>query len=152
MARGEVFPRYHRWKNRANRLNPPLKFIRITTVLTNLEMYFGFANIDQTVGNRIQNMDNIFVAVTAIVLDIYPDNRSKPRIEVIMKYGARNQIIGKVTGIKKGGVMAQLQLDIPAGSKMGSVITIDSLNDLQIKEGDEVKIVIKAINVLIVKE
>lgn len=69
-----------------------------------------------------------------------------------MKYGARNQIAAKVTEIKKGGVMAQIKLEIPAASKMGSVITIDSLNDLDIKEGDEVKVIVKAINVLLVKE
>jgi molybdate transport system regulatory protein len=69
-----------------------------------------------------------------------------------MKYGAQNKISAKVTEIKKGGVMAQIKLQIPAASKMGSVITIDSLNDLGIKEGDEVIAIVKAINVLLVKE
>jgi molybdopterin-binding protein len=68
-----------------------------------------------------------------------------------MKYGARNQITGKVTEIKKGGVMAQVKLDVPA-SKMGSIITIDSLNELGINEGDDVKIIVKAVNVLLVRE
>jgi len=69
-----------------------------------------------------------------------------------MKYGARNQLTGKVTEIKKGTMMCQVRLDIPTGSKMSSVMTIDSLNDLGIKEGDTVKIVVKAVNVLLVKE
>ena len=69
-----------------------------------------------------------------------------------MRYGARNQLIGKVTKIKKGTMMCQVRLDIPAGSKMSSVMTIDSLEDLAIKEGDAVKIVVKAVNVLLVKE
>jgi molybdate transport system regulatory protein len=69
-----------------------------------------------------------------------------------MKYGARNQLTGKVTEIKKGTVMCQVKLEIPADSKMSSVMTIDSLDDLGIKEGDDVKIVVKAINVLLVKE
>lgn len=69
-----------------------------------------------------------------------------------MKYGARNQIIGKVTGIKKGGLMCQVTLKVPAESVMASVMTIDSLKDLKIKKGDKVKIVVKAINVLLVKE
>lgn len=69
-----------------------------------------------------------------------------------MKYGARNQLTGKVTEIKKGAMMCQVRLDIPTGSKMSSVMTIDSLNDLGIKEGDTVKIVVKAVNVLLVKE
>ncbi|MGB7061841.1 MAG: TOBE domain-containing protein [Candidatus Zixiibacteriota bacterium] len=69
-----------------------------------------------------------------------------------MKYGARNQLTGKVTEIKKGTMMCQVKLEIPAGSKMSSVMTIDSLDDLSIREGDSVKIVVKAVNVLLVKE
>jgi molybdate transport system regulatory protein len=69
-----------------------------------------------------------------------------------MKYGARNQIEGKVTEIKKGALMCQVNLDIPADSKMSSVMTLDSLDNLGIKEGDKVKAIIKAVNVLLVKE
>lgn len=69
-----------------------------------------------------------------------------------MKYGARNQLDGVVTEIKKGNVMAQVSIDIPAASKMGSVMTIDSVNDLGIKAGDKVKLIVKAISVLVVKE
>jgi molybdopterin-binding protein len=69
-----------------------------------------------------------------------------------MKYGARNQLSGKVTNIQKGTVMCQVKLDIPANSAMSSVMTLDSLNDLNIKEGDNVKIIVKAVNVLLVKE
>lgn len=69
-----------------------------------------------------------------------------------MKYGARNQLRGKVKEIKRGTVMSQVKLEIPSASLMSSVMTIDSLNDLGIKEGDDVKIIVKAINVLLVKE
>jgi len=69
-----------------------------------------------------------------------------------MKYGARNQIEGLVKKIKKGDVMAQVSIDIPAASKMGSVMTVDSLEDLDLKVGDKVKVIVKAINVLLVKE
>ena len=69
-----------------------------------------------------------------------------------MKYGARNQIIGRVAKIKKGDVMCQVTLDIPAEAVMNSVMTMGSLDELGIKEGDEVKVVVKAINVLLVKE
>jgi len=69
-----------------------------------------------------------------------------------MKYGARNQIIGKVINIKRGGVMSQITLNVPADITMNSVITLESLDDLGIKEGDQVKIIVKAVNVLVVKE
>ena len=69
-----------------------------------------------------------------------------------MKYGARNQLQGKILEIKRGGVMCQVKLEIPAGSIMNSVFTLESLDDLGIKEGDMVKIVAKAVNVLLVRE
>ncbi|MBD3160596.1 MAG: molybdenum-binding protein [Candidatus Eisenbacteria bacterium] len=69
-----------------------------------------------------------------------------------MKYGARNQIEAKVVGIKKGDVMSQVKLEIPSPSEMGSVLTTESLDDLGLKEGDGVRVVIKAIHVLLVKE
>ena len=69
-----------------------------------------------------------------------------------MKYGARNQIVGKVTEIKKGGLMCEVKLDIPAGARMASVMTLESLDDLGVKPGDTVKVVVKAVNVLLVKE
>jgi molybdopterin-binding protein len=69
-----------------------------------------------------------------------------------MKYGARNQITGKVTEVKKGMVMCQVKMEIPAKSSMQSVMTLDSLKGLGIKKGDTVKIVVKAVNVLLVKE
>jgi molybdopterin-binding protein len=69
-----------------------------------------------------------------------------------MKYGARNQLTAVVKGIKRGAIMGQVDLEIPAKSKMGSVMTIDSLDDLDLKEGDKVKILVKAISVLVIKE
>jgi len=68
-----------------------------------------------------------------------------------MKVGARNQLKGKVTEIKRGDVMAQIKLAIPAESVMGSVITVDSLNEMNLKVGDEVLLFVKAVNVLPVK-
>lgn len=69
-----------------------------------------------------------------------------------MKYGAQNQLTGKVTEIKKDTVMCEVKLEITAGSRMASVMTVDSLNELGIKQGDTVRIIVKAVNVLLVRE
>ncbi|HZU99138.1 MAG TPA: TOBE domain-containing protein [Planctomycetota bacterium] len=68
-----------------------------------------------------------------------------------MKVGARNQIIGTVTDIKKGGVMCQVKLDVPA-SKMSSVMTLESADEMALKKGDKVQVVVKAIHVLLIKD
>jgi molybdopterin-binding protein len=69
-----------------------------------------------------------------------------------MKYGARNQLDGEVVEIKKGTVMCQVKVKIPAGATMASVMTIDSLDDLALKKGDKVKVLAKAVNVLLARE
>ncbi|HTR47448.1 MAG TPA: TOBE domain-containing protein [Verrucomicrobiae bacterium] len=68
-----------------------------------------------------------------------------------MKFGARNRIIGRVMDIKKGGVMCLVKLSIPAASRMASVMTLESLNELKLRKGDKVEVIVKAVNVLVAK-
>ncbi|MFA5033121.1 MAG: TOBE domain-containing protein [bacterium] len=69
-----------------------------------------------------------------------------------MKYGARNQLIGKVTKVVKDGIMCQIDFDISDNAKMSSVMTKESLESIGVKKGDKVRVIVKAVNVLIVKE
>ena len=69
-----------------------------------------------------------------------------------MKYGARNNITATVKSIKKGDIMSQVKFDVKLPAEMGSVLTTESLEHLNLNPGDEVQLVIKAINVLPVKE
>lgn len=69
-----------------------------------------------------------------------------------MKYGARNTINARVTSIKSDQVMSIVKFEVTDPHEMDSVLTTESLQDLNLKEGDEVKLIIKAINVLPVKE
>ena len=69
-----------------------------------------------------------------------------------MEYGARNKIQGKVAEIKKGSIMCEVIVELPGGGVMTSVMTIDSLEDMNLNLGDKVKVVVKAVNVLLVKE
>lgn len=68
-----------------------------------------------------------------------------------MKIGARNDAIGTVTDVKKGSVMCQVKLDVPA-HQMQSVMTVESADDMGLKKGDKVRVVVKAIHVLLIKE
>ena len=68
-----------------------------------------------------------------------------------MKIGARNQITGTITDVKKGTVMAQVKLDVPA-AKLESVLTADSADAMGLEKGDKVIVVVKAIHVLLIKE
>lgn len=69
-----------------------------------------------------------------------------------MKHGARNDIPAKVTAIKQGGVMCQVDVVLDGTNySMSSVMTIDSLQAAGIKEGDLVHVIAKAVNILLVK-
>ena len=68
-----------------------------------------------------------------------------------MKYGARNQLAGKVTSVKLGDVMSLIKFEVTGPSQMASVITTESVSDLNLKVGDQVQLIVKAIHVLPVK-
>ena len=69
-----------------------------------------------------------------------------------MKYGAKNQLAGTVTEIKRGTIMSRVNLEIKADASMSSVLTLEALDELGISEGDQVKVIVKAVNVLLIKE
>jgi len=48
--------------------------------------------------------------------------------------------------------MCEVKLKVLTCDSMESVMTMDSLQELDIKKGDKVRIVVKAVNVLLVKE
>lgn len=68
-----------------------------------------------------------------------------------MQYGARNQLKAKVTSVKKGEVMSLVKFEVIGPASMASVLTTESAEHLNLKEGDELELVVKAIHVLPVK-
>ncbi len=69
-----------------------------------------------------------------------------------MKHGARNDIPAEVVAIKTGGVMAQVTVKLRGTDyHMSSVMTLDSLAELGLAQGETVHVVAKAVNVLLVK-
>ena len=72
--------------------------------------------------------------------------------ETQMQYGARNDIVGEVVELKSGDMMAQAKVKINGEFNLSSVMTTDSLAALGIEEGDKVRVLVKAVNVLLVKD
>lgn len=69
-----------------------------------------------------------------------------------MKAGARNNITARITSITSDKVMSLLKFEVTTPGKMASVITTESLDELGLKVGDNVQLLIKAIHVIPVKE
>ncbi|HEY1333100.1 MAG TPA: TOBE domain-containing protein [Myxococcaceae bacterium] len=68
-----------------------------------------------------------------------------------MELSARNQIAGKVTSVKAEGLMAEVAVDVGAGTELVSTITKVSALRMGLKAGDQVTVIIKASEVLIAK-
>jgi molybdopterin-binding protein len=65
-----------------------------------------------------------------------------------MKISARNQLTGTVKAVKTGAVMAEVTVEVEPGS-ITAAITDASRDRLELNEGDEVSVLIKATEVMI---
>jgi molybdopterin-binding protein len=66
-----------------------------------------------------------------------------------MQLSARNQLPGRISGVRLGAVMAEVTVDIGDGKSLVSAITRASVESMGLREGVEVVAVIKATEVLI---
>ena len=69
-----------------------------------------------------------------------------------MRYGARNNVVGKITEIKKGSLMSQVKVSVDGPVDITSVMTLDTLADLGVKKRNSVRVLVKAVNVILVRE
>ena len=66
-----------------------------------------------------------------------------------MKVSARNVFKGKIVGVQRGAVNAEVTLELPGGNRITSIITLGSLDSLELREGKEAYALIKASSVLL---
>ncbi|MGO9333953.1 MAG: TOBE domain-containing protein [Acidimicrobiales bacterium] len=69
-----------------------------------------------------------------------------------MRLSARNQLDGVVVRVEHGVVMSTVVIRLDGGQQVVSAITRDSAESLALAEGDAVKAVIKATEVIVGKE
>ncbi|MGE5631919.1 MAG: TOBE domain-containing protein [Caulobacteraceae bacterium] len=69
-----------------------------------------------------------------------------------MQISGRNKIKGRVSKVTSDNVSAEVEIDAGNGVKVVGLITSGSLNDMNIKEGDELTALIKATSVMFIKE
>lgn len=63
----------------------------------------------------------------------------------------RNKLVGKVTALKRDAIMAQVDIDI-GSHKITAVITRDALDELGLGVGDTAIALVKATEVMVVKD
>jgi molybdate transport system regulatory protein len=68
-----------------------------------------------------------------------------------LKLSARNQLKGKVVEVQKGVITAKVKVEVLMPVTITAVITKDSVDELDIKVGDEVAAIIKSTEIMIAK-
>jgi len=66
-----------------------------------------------------------------------------------MKLSARNVLKGKVKSVVTGAVNSEIVVELPGGAEITSIITKTSAENLKLKEGSDVYVIVKASNVMI---
>jgi molybdate transport system regulatory protein len=68
-----------------------------------------------------------------------------------VKISARNHLKGKVTVVKKDGIMALVKIKVTEPAIITALVSCEAVEDLKVKVGDEVEAVVKATEVMIAK-
>ncbi len=66
-----------------------------------------------------------------------------------MRISSRNQLKGTIKMIKKGPVNSEIIVSLSGGNEIVSVITTYSAEKMELKEGSQVYVVVKASEVMI---
>jgi len=54
--------------------------------------------------------------------------------------------------VKEGAIMAKVKVDVGSGNILTSLISVESVRELEVKVGDQILVLIKATSVMLGKE
>lgn len=69
-----------------------------------------------------------------------------------MKYGVRNSLKATVTKVKQGDIMSQIECSLTEQGALTSILSTDSVREMNLKEGDKILLLVKAIHVIPAKD
>ncbi|NJO68725.1 MAG: TOBE domain-containing protein [Bacteroidetes bacterium] len=69
-----------------------------------------------------------------------------------MKLSARNNLKGTVVAVEEGLITAKVKIDLGNGNTITSIISKDSIADLELKVGDLAYAIIKSTEIIIAKD
>ena len=72
------------------------------------------------------------------------------RQQVIRRCSGRNQLVGRIDGVRISGLMAEIKISI-GGQQITSIITATSAREMQLKPGQTAAALIKATEVMILR-
>ncbi|GKT11003.1 molybdopterin-binding protein [Desulforhabdus sp. TSK] len=69
-----------------------------------------------------------------------------------MKLSTRNVLKGKVLEVKEGMIMAKVKVDVGSGNVITALVSMEAVQELNVKVGDAIHVLIKATSVMLAKE
>ena len=69
-----------------------------------------------------------------------------------MRYGSRNGIVARIAFVKSGEVKPHAKFEVEGSVEMDRVVSPGSIGDMDLSEGDQIRLVIQAIHALPAKE
>ena len=72
--------------------------------------------------------------------------------DISYKLSARNRFVGKVVGLQKGTITSAVKIQIGSPVTVTAIVTEEAVEELAIKEGDDVEAIIKSTDVFIAKK
>jgi len=74
----------------------------------------------------------------------------RERRQVVRRVSGRNQLVGRIDGVRISGLMAEVRISI-GGQQITSIITARSAREMQLKAGQTAAALIKATEVMILR-
>ena len=96
-----------------------------------------------------QNLLDEYLRMEGYMSELLADQKYWEVLE--SKISARNQLKGKVLSIEKDQITAKVKVEIAAPAVVTAVITKEAIEELGVKVGDEVKVVIKSTELMMSK-
>lgn len=66
-----------------------------------------------------------------------------------VRTSARNRFTGKVTSIRRSGLVSEVMVELPEGNRVCALMTTDSADDLELAPGETVTVMFKALTVIL---
>lgn len=133
-----------------NQVNGIVELISNGTV--NAEIYIrlksGYTIVSVITNSAVSNLD---LKIGDEVVAIFKSSTVLITTDISLNISARNKFQGTIDSIHKGEINSELIIDIGNGDKIASIITSNSIDRLNIKEGIQVSAIIKASDIMIGK-
>lgn len=82
----------------------------------------------------------------------FPRGKKPPKVRFIMQTSARNCFSGKVVGIKKGPILAELEIAVGQQTSLVSHISFSTFSEMGLSVGSPVQALVKASQVVLFTE